>query len=136
MNSHLEERSTQPRIMIVDNNDLVRELIREVVRPLTTDVLECRSGEEAVNRSETFQPDWITMDLIMDGIDGLEAAQQIKSKHPKVAIMMIALCDQPGLRQAAAEAGCVAFLTKKRIPEVKTIIESVTSSVSEISNRA
>lgn len=120
----LVERAAQPRVMIVDNNELVRELIRDMLRPLTSEMVECRSGEEAVTCFERNLPDWTTMDLILDGIDGLEAARQIKSKHPEAAIIIIALCDRPGLRQAAADVGCVAFLTKKRISEVRTIIES------------
>jgi CheY-like chemotaxis protein len=115
---------TQPRIMIVDNNELIRDLIRESLQPVTADVLECRSGEEALVHYDQYLPDWVTMDVIMDGIDGLETAQRIKSDHPEAAILMITLCDHPSLRKAALEAGCVAFLSKKKISDVRTIIEA------------
>jgi two-component system, chemotaxis family, chemotaxis protein CheY len=122
------EKRTRPRIMIVDNNALIRDLIRESLQPLTSDVLECVSGEEALVRYDHYLPDWVTMDVIMDGIDGLETAQRIKSNHPEATILMITLCDHPRLRQEALEAGCVAVLSKKKISDVRTIIEAALSA--------
>jgi CheY-like chemotaxis protein len=110
--------------MIVDDNELIREKFREVLKPVASDLVECSSGEEAVTRFEIDRPDWVIMDLILNGIDGLEAAKQIRARHPEAAILIVALSDQPSLRQAAEEVGCVALLSKKQISEVRTIIES------------
>ncbi len=126
--------TSNPKVMIVDDNAMFRALIKEYLKPWTSAFIECSSGSEAVALFEHVQPDWVTMDIEMEGLDGLAASRQIKSKYPEAAILIVTQHDQPELRQAASEIGCVGFLSKEKLSSVKTIIGSVLRS--EIRNPA
>ena len=64
------------RILIVEDNPQMRQMIRTVVADLAEDVIECGDGEEAVAAYAAHQfcgDDWVLMDLKMPGGGGLEA---------------------------------------------------------------
>ena len=62
------------RIMIVDDSRLVRVQLEDVLQGTDYEaVAYCRSGEDAIEQYGTVQPDLVTMDIIMKGMDGLDA---------------------------------------------------------------
>ena len=70
------------RIMIVDDSKLVRVQLEDVLKGTDYEVVAyCRSGEDAIERYDEVQPDLVTMDIIMQGMDGLDAAEIILKKH-------------------------------------------------------
>jgi two-component system, response regulator PdtaR len=68
-------------------------------------------GQAAVTAAEDARPDAIVMDLVMPGMDGLEAARQITSNRG-VAIVAITAHDDPQLVARAIDAGVAAYLVK------------------------
>ena len=72
----------------------------------------CENGEEAIARYEEVQPDIVTMDIIMPGIDGLEAAQIIAEAHPDARIIMISSLAYEDTLQEAEAVGAKLFLYK------------------------
>jgi len=77
------------RILVVDNEANVRELLHEI---LTTDghtVTLAGNGQEALRRFRTGDYDLILVDLTMPGLSGMEVAQKVRSQDPTVAIGLI-----------------------------------------------
>ena len=52
-------------------------------------IYQCRSGEEALEAYEREKPDIVTMDIIMPGIDGIEASKRLLEHHPEAGIIII-----------------------------------------------
>ena len=78
------------RIMIVDDSRLVRVQLEDVLKGTDYEVAAyCRSGEEAIEQYESVKPDLVTMDIIMRGMDGLDAAEIILKKDPDARIVMV-----------------------------------------------
>ena len=83
------------RIMIVDNEEVDREMLLNVLEPLGFEVQQAASGFECLERCAAFQPDIILMDLAMPGIDGWETIRrirqlgvgQLEAEQPKIAIV-------------------------------------------------
>ena len=116
--------------MIVDDNKTFRTMIRESLETVSTDILECSDGQEAVDSYGQYLPDWVTMDIEMKGMDGLTATREIKSHHPDAHILFVTQYDQPELREAAHDAGCCAFVSKEDLSEMGEIIGAAIESES------
>ncbi len=71
------------RIMIVDDSRLVRVQLEDVLQGTDYQVAAyCRSGEDAIAQYAEVKPDLVTMDIIMQGMDGLDAAEIILRAIP------------------------------------------------------
>lgn len=72
----------------------------------------CKDGEDAISRYSEIWPDVVTMDIIMPGIDGLEAAQVILEEHPEARIVMVSSLAYDDTIQEADCIGTQGFLYK------------------------
>ena len=78
------------RIMVVDDSRLVRVQMEDALAGTEYEVAAyCRSGEDAIARYAEVRPDLVTMDIIMQGMDGLDAAEIILREHPEARIVMV-----------------------------------------------
>ena len=69
------------KVLVVDNEEVDRELIINILVPLGFEVAEAATGQECLAQFKTFNPDVILMDLAMPIMDGWEAAYQIRNMH-------------------------------------------------------
>lgn len=100
-------------LMIVDDSNIIRNRIERGMRHMAIEVVATASnGEEAIELYKRHQPDFITMDLTMPKLDGLECIKQIRAINPKVSILVIsALSDRfTGLK--ALQFGARGFICK------------------------
>ncbi|WP_343390023.1 response regulator transcription factor [Candidatus Amarobacter glycogenicus] len=83
----IEESSV--RVLIVDDHAIVRKGIRALLSEAGgfEVVAEADNGQAAVLRAQESQPDVILMDLLMPGMDGIEATRQIISRQPQTRIL-------------------------------------------------
>lgn len=79
------------RILIVDDEEDILELLRYNISKEGYDVIISESGEEALSLSSTHAPDLIILDLMMPGIDGLEVCKQLKQNEETRNIPVIML---------------------------------------------
>ena len=77
------------RVMVVDDSLAMEMQISKLLEGSGFEVAAfCEDGETAIARYNEVQPDIVTMDIIMPGIDGLEAAKIIIEEHPDARIIM------------------------------------------------
>ncbi len=101
------------RIMVVDDSRVMEYQICEMLEGSDFEVAAyCCNGDEAIARYEEVQPDIVTMDIIMPGIDGLEAAQVIAEAHPNARIIMISSLAYDDTIHEAENIGAKLFLYK------------------------
>ena len=89
---------------------------------LASEFVECSDGAEAVAAWSQHHPDWTVMDVAMKPMDGLDATRQIKARYADARILILTQNDSPPIRQAARQAGAVAFLAKENLSELGTIL--------------
>ena len=102
------------RLLIVDDNPQVRRDLRQLLT-LTSELEvtgEAGSGPEALRQADLLHPDMIFMDLGMPGMDGFEAARQIKAAQPGCRVIAFSIHGCPLSRQKAAQAGMDGFIEK------------------------
>lgn len=101
------------KLMIVDDSNVIRNRIERGMSHLAMRVVaSAANGEEAVEGFRTHRPQFVTMDLTMPRMDGLECIQKLKAIDPNVNILVVsALSDRKtGLR--ALQYGARGFICK------------------------
>ena len=103
-----------PTVMVVDDTDAVRIVLRMQLIILGYRVLEARNGAEAVKLGRQERPDLVLMDIAMPVLDGLEATRLLCSSPETGDIPVVALTAFADYecRQRAAAAGCRDFAAK------------------------
>ncbi len=100
------------KLMIVDDHAPTRDLIREMVGALVSEIHECTSGAECLERYAVVQPDIVTLDLQMQPIDGLATLSELKRHHADAHVVIVTQLDDAGLRRRAAYLGACAYIDK------------------------
>ena len=105
---------TPARILIVDDDPVVRETIRDSVEHLGYRTGEAGSAEEALERLTQELPDLILLDVRMPGITGIELCRQLKADQATRLIPVVLLTAQGELdtRVAGLDAGADDYFTK------------------------
>ncbi len=102
------------RILIVDNNPILREGLKSVLSPIPIfDIVgEAADGLEAINLVERMLPDLVLMDISMPRMNGIEAIREIKKKRPGTKILAYTVHKIPEILTATLKAGADGYLLK------------------------
>ncbi|MDA0190464.1 MAG: response regulator [Proteobacteria bacterium] len=106
-------KTAHPKILIVDDNDLMRTLLRGILRKEEYEIVgEAKNGAAALELVERLRPDIVCMDVMMPEMDGIEALQAIKAAHPEVRVVMISGNPSKDNVRESIEAGASGFIVK------------------------
>ena len=106
-------QNRSPKILLVDDNDLMRTLLRGILRSESCQVVgEAKNGLIALDLIERVLPDVVFLDVMMPEIDGLEALQNIKEKHPEIRVIMITGNPSVENVQESIQGGASGFIVK------------------------
>ena len=102
------------RVMTVDDHEILRGGVRFLL--LAFDdlelVAEAHSGEEALELCDDCQPDVVLMDMMMPGMDGVEATRTIRKRFPQVQVLALTSFYDQDRVQRALQAGALGYLIK------------------------
>ena len=105
-------------ILYVEDNEMNRKIVRDLLKRTTYNLIEAYDGEAGVAMALERQPDLILMDIQLPKISGMEAMRRLRGEAatantPIIAITSFALS---GDEQKAKEAGATAYLAKPYSP--------------------
>jgi DNA-binding NarL/FixJ family response regulator len=123
-----------PRILIVDDHEIVREGIRNLVSQSRPDWKICgqaANGKEAVAAVTELKPDAVILDISMPLMSGLEAASRISHFGHRCRILMFTMHETTRLGDDVREAGAQGFVLKSQaarnlIPALEAILSGGT----------
>ena len=106
------------RILVVEDQDDNRQIIRDMLAATDYEIMEAVNGEEALAAVAKERPDLILMDIQMPILDGYEATRRIKADPALRAIPIIAITSYAlsGDEQKARAAGCNDYVPKPYSP--------------------
>ncbi len=106
-------------VIIVDDHRVVRQGVRAFLEthPDITVVAEAASGQEAVRLAAHHAPDVMLMDLVMPGMDGVEATRAVKRISPRTQIIVLTSYHEDEHIFPAIRAGAISYLLKDVAPE-------------------
>jgi DNA-binding NarL/FixJ family response regulator len=102
------------RILVVDDHGVVREGIASLLdRDGDIQVVGCvATGEEALRATCRLKPDVIIMDLLLPGLNGIEATELIVAQSPRTLVIVLSSSKSPGHVQRALRAGARGYVLK------------------------
>jgi two-component system, NarL family, response regulator LiaR len=127
------------RILIVDDHSVVRQGLRMF---LSLDkeievVGEASSGEDAVDRVAELLPDVVLMDLLMTGMDGVQATEIIRQRFPNTEVIALTSVLEDNAVVGAIRAGAIGYLLKDtESEELVKAIRAASSGQVQLSPKA
>jgi NarL family two-component system response regulator LiaR len=111
---NLSEREENIRVLVVDDHAIIREGLRAVlaVAPDIELVGEATNGEKAISLINSIHPDVVVMDLVMPGMDGIEAIQYITREYPETRVLVLTTFAGEDLLFPAIKAGALGYQLK------------------------
>ena len=116
--AHSEEspKNKATRIMLVDDHPIVREGLAESINR-EQDLLVCAQAEdhqEALKLFESAKPDLVVIDLMLKSSSGLELIKDIRSRWPRVLILVVSMHDETLYAERVLRAGAQGYITKQQ----------------------
>jgi len=112
------------RLLIVENNLGVRRMMVTFLSRIADEIRVCEDGAEAFAAYSEGKPDWVLMDIKMDGVDGFTATRRIKADFPEAKIIIFTNYDDEELRQAAREAGACGYMLKENLLDLPALLQA------------
>jgi two-component system, cell cycle response regulator DivK len=128
MSTVVPNQIQQPTILVVDDFEDTRLLLRTWLRKKGYRVVEAENGNQAIAKASEIEPDLIIMDVEMPELDGLSATRKIRTLKDSAALPIIAVsaygADQ--FREQALSAGCNEYVSTPFEPdELEKLIRSL-----------
>lgn len=101
------------KVLIIDDSTIMRKMMKNILSKLGHDVVgEAVNGRIGVEKYQELNPDVVTMDFIMDEMDGLEALNCIMGINPDANVIMVSSMGQEVVVHDAIILGAKNFLVK------------------------
>ena len=103
-------------ILLVDDHQPTREEMRALVerQPDMTVLAEAPTGEDAVAQTRALHPDIVIMDILLPGMNGVEATRAICAENPGIKVLALSNHSGESLVQAILAAGGKGYVQKSR----------------------
>ena len=111
-----------PRVLIVDDDDRLREFVRVNLEAEGYDVREAASAQEGLDALESEPPDLILLDVMMPQVDGWEMLRRVQERHGVGSIPVIMFSGKADVADEAVSRGAHGFIGKPFDP--RALIES------------
>lgn len=103
---------SSPSVLVVDDDEGAVETLTDILTAKQYRVEIARSGEDAISLARTTPFDAILMDIVMPGVNGVEALRSIKAVDPATNVIMMTAYTRHELVEQARKAKAVAVLPK------------------------
>jgi len=106
-------------VLLVDDHPLFREGIRALLsaEPELEVVGEAADGEQAIELAGKLSPDIIVMDLVMPGMNGMQAAQRLHDQYPGIKVLILSMYDDDEYIRQILKAGASGYVLKRAASE-------------------
>lgn len=120
------------KLLIVDDEQIEREGMQAILLRAYPDLIieQAKNGKIAVELADKFKPDLILMDIMMPGMNGLDAIEQISTSRPEVKFVMVTAYDMFDYARTALKLGVKDYLLKPSKPS--EIVDTVGKLLEEI----
>ena len=127
------------RVLVVDDEDRIRSVVRGYLENDGYEVAEASDGEAAIRVEEDWHPDLVVLDVMMPGVDGLEVLRRLRTRSQVPVILLTARSEEVdklvGLSVGADDYVTKPFSPRELVARVKTVLRRGVVQASETSER-
>ncbi len=107
-------RTSQNRtILLVEDNELIRALVKVSLRPLGCEIVEAADGDEALRILTEIDPDMILLDVVMPGMDGFAVLETVRSRGMcECPIIMLTTAARQADIEHGKDSGADGYIVK------------------------
>lgn len=116
-----------PNILIVDDEEMIRETLKDIITNEGYEAEEAKEGQEAVNLVKKNKFDCILLDIKMPKMDGMEVLGQVKEINPEIPVVMITGHGDEESAFDAASKGAYDFITKP--PDLNRLLVTIRNAL-------
>ena len=118
--SEIRAKVVPGRVLVVDDNAMVRDVLSRMLRMHGFDVVSAASGEEAVSTYTALSEvvDAVLLDMCMPGMDGLETLMALQEIRSDVKVLLVSGSVTPERVELALARGALGFLAKPCEPDM------------------
>ena len=125
----------KPRLLLADDHTILLEGLKALLAPEFEVVATAGDGRAVLEAAKTHQPDIILLDISMPGLNGIEAARQLKKSNPGARLIILTMHGDFSFVSAAFEAGASGYVLKQSAAtELVTALHDVDSGRRYISS--
>jgi CheY-like chemotaxis protein len=144
-NTQKEQALTQYKILVVDDEDIIRTLVQTMLKGEGRNVVLAAKGKEAIAMFRKERPNLTILDIDMPDIDGITVLRQIRTIDPQAKVMVFTGGESPVVESQAKALGVTEFLRKGfALPSLaelqsrgsqSTVLEATPSSTAPLLDR-
>lgn len=102
------------RVVIADDDPLARRALRDALQERGIVVIaEAADGRDAVELAAHYRPDVVLMDIVMPGVDGVEATARLRERTPEVRVLLLTRSADAEMAVAGLRVGATGFVRKE-----------------------
>ena len=102
-----------PRLLVIDDATIMRMRISGIAREAGWDVVaEATNGREGLERYDEHRPDFVTLDIVMPELDGVETLRALRIRDPNARVVMVSAVDQRAKLRECLALGALDFVVK------------------------
>jgi two-component system, chemotaxis family, chemotaxis protein CheY len=114
------------KILVVDDSSLARRTIRQLLEDAGYIVEEANDGAQAIERYFLNRHDLVILDMVMEGMYGLEVLMKFKQLNPDVRVVVVTADIQNATKAEARAAGAAALINKPVVrDELTRVVDAV-----------
>lgn len=119
---------TEPVVLMVEDNPEMRGLIRSILADTTRAIHEVDNAPSALEVYADLHPDFVLMDIELNGMDGIAATRALRGLDADAHIIMVTGHGDEPYRRAAAAAGAEAFVLKENLLDLPALLTRLTTT--------
>jgi DNA-binding NarL/FixJ family response regulator len=119
-------RTSRPRVLLADDHVLVLEGLSKLLQKEFDLVGTATSGPEAVDMAASLQPDVVLIDISMPGLNGIDAARQLRERVPNAKVVALTMHNSPTYVRESMKAGMAGYVLKQSAAsELSSAVQTV-----------
>jgi two-component system OmpR family response regulator len=112
MASASETETAEARLLVVDDEPNIVELLSASLRFAGFEVVTATNGQQALTMIASYQPDLVVLDVMMPGIDGFEVVRRMRESHQRIPVLFLTAKDATEAKITGLTLGADDYITK------------------------